>query len=119
MILKLLLLLHLLIELGAGLLFILAPQAVPQLPALTETGHNYLASYGYAALAMGALGGSTLFYYYREGALSNGLFTLTFFHSCITIAQINTPFIATMRIEPMLLHGIFALLFWRYYWQER
>ncbi|EAY29704.1 hypothetical protein [Microscilla marina] len=116
---KVLLLLHILIELGAGLLFILAPQAVPGLPEIKGIGLNHLASYGYAALALAALGGSTLFYYYREGALSNGLFTLAIFHSCISIAQINTPLIPSMYIEPMLVHGLFAVLFWRYYWRER
>jgi hypothetical protein len=117
--LKVLLVLHLLVELGAGLLFILAPQTVPAFSTLKGIEFNHLASYGYAAVAMAALGGSTLFYFYREGALSNGLFTLAIFHSCISLAQINTPFIPSMRIEPMILHGTFALLFWWYYWRER
>ena len=94
--LKVLLVLHLLVELSAGLLFILAPQALPELSTLTNIEFNHLASYGYAAVAIAALGGSTLFYFYREGALSNGLFTLAIFHSGISIAQINTPFIPSM-----------------------
>jgi len=116
---KALLLLHVFLEIGAGLTFIFAPQAFPGMEHIQGQALFLLKTYGYAAIGMGSLGIIALFNYYKEGTLSVALFTLGVFHTCIAIAQINTPIIPSMQIEPLILHGLIGGACWFYYWKER
>lgn len=116
--LKVLLWLHVLMEIGAGLTFIFFPQFILTFQEGEQLSLNFFKSYGYAALAIGILGLVTLYYYDKEGGLAVGLFTLACFHSLIAIAQINSPLIPHMQLPPMLTHAALACLFWFYHWQK-
>ncbi len=116
---KAILYVHVLLELGAGLTFVLAPQAFPGLENTQGQALHFLKAYGYAAIGMGALGIMALLRYYQEGTLPVALFTLAVFHTGIAIAQIHAPLIPAMQIEPLILHGTLGLVCWFYYWQEK
>ena len=116
---KIILLLHILLELGAGLTFVFFPQAFPGLENINGQALSLLKSYGYAAIGVGSLGVVALLNYYKEGALPVALFTLGVFHTCIALAQINSPLVPNMQIEPMILHGLIGAASWFYYWKER
>lgn len=116
---KIILLLHILLELGAGLIFVFYPQSFPGLENINGQALSFLRSYGYAAIGMGSLGVVALLNYYKEGTLLVALFTLGVFHTGIAIAQINSPLVPNMQTEPMILHGLMGVASWFYYWQER
>ncbi|OJJ17663.1 hypothetical protein BKI52_27770 [marine bacterium AO1-C] len=116
---KAILVLHVLLELGAGLTFVFFPQVFPGLEQVQGQSLHFLKAYGYAAIAMGSLGIIALLKYYQEGTLPVALFTLGVFHTCIAIAQVNTPLIPSMQIEPLILHGLIGLACWVYYWKEK
>jgi len=116
---KAILLLHILLEVGAGLTFVLAPQVFPGLEQAQGRTLAFAKAYGYAAIGIGSLGLVALSKYYQAGALPVALFTLGVFHTGIAIAQINTPIIPSMQVEPIILHGAIGMACWFYYWKER
>jgi|GEM_PF-2792244 len=119
--LQILLLLHCLLELVFGLLFLFSPNSIPlSLFQNLPTVGQYLARmYAFAALAMAVLGFQAWWHYPDRQVLLVSLLTLAVFHTGIAFSQIFNPMNSSAPYLAGVFHSLFAFAFWIYYFMEK
>lgn len=112
---KILLIIHTVIEVAIGLLMLIAPQLL--MPELETAGageaiaFSLARAYGFAALAMAALSGLMATRRIEANLRFAGSGALAAFHLGLTITHLLNVFAGLTSLPVVILHGLLALVF--------
>ncbi|HAI77301.1 MAG TPA: hypothetical protein DCM08_13780 [Microscillaceae bacterium] len=115
----LLLIANILFEGGLGILFFIAPQAVPGFENASPQTLIWIRTYGCAAITVAYFSVHLLTNTHEYELLVRGLLTMFVFHTLLTIAELLNASVDPSLYTVAVVHGIFALGFLIYYLREK
>lgn len=108
---RIFLLIHAIMEITAGIIFIFYPSVIPVF-ASTNSQVTYLTNmYGIAALTIGFMSFQVWRKFYEEEVLKTGLLVFALFHTGISLTQWINPVLKPEMIGAGVLHSALAILF--------
>ncbi len=116
---KVLLLLHFLVEAIFGLIFIFVPEVIPLFVGAEPVTLYLIRMYGVAALVFGLMGLRLLLNIHEHAFLVQGLLLLALFHTGIMASQFINGLELKDQLPAGVLHLLFSIAFWVFYLRER
>ncbi len=116
---KIVLLLNFLVETFFGLVFLFAPSAIPLFVGVEPVTLYLVRMYGVAALIIALLSLQMWLNIHEQAFLVQGLLLLALFHTGITAAQFINDLPLSDQLPPGILHALFTVGCWFFYFRER
>lgn len=116
---KIILLLNFIVESFFGVIFLFAPSAIPLFVDAEPVSLYLVRMYGVAALVVAFLSLQMWLNIHEHAFLVQGLLLLALFHTGITATQFINDLPLSDQLPPGILHALFTLGCWFYYFRER